>query len=183
MAVMQTSVCDFGWKAPDFSALGVDGKTYRLAEIKGPKGTLVMFICNHCPFVKANIARIVSDAKELAAHGIGTVAIMPNDPVNYVEDSYDNMKKFAVQHGFTFPYVYDETQEIARAYGAICTPDFYGFNAALELQYRGQLDDGRPNAPPSGARDLFDAMVQVAETGQGPRDQIPSMGCSIKWRN
>jgi peroxiredoxin len=175
-------VCDFGWKAPDFAAPGTDGKTYMLADIKGPRGTLVMFICNHCPYVKSAIGRIVRDAGELASHGIGTVAIMPNDTENYPEDSLPNMKEFARRNKFPFPYVIDETQQIARAYGAVCTPDFFGFNAGLELQYRGQIDDGRMNSDRVTTRDLFEAMVQVANTGQGPRHQVPSMGCSIKWR-
>jgi len=181
MAV-STPVCDFGWTAPDFSALGVDGRTYALTDVKGPKGTLVMFICNHCPYVTASIARIVGDAKALAAHGIGVIAINSNDSARYPEDSYDNMKSFAARHGIPFPYVFDETQDIAHAYGAACTPDFFGFNAAGELQYRGELDDARMSGRAPANRALFDAMVQIAETGRGPREQVPSMGCSIKWR-
>ena len=182
MAQMTTPVCDFGWKAKDFSAPGVDGKTHGLADVKGPKGTLVMFICNHCPFVKSSIGRIVRDAKALQERGVGVIAVMPNDTERYPDDSFENMKTFASEHGFTFPYVIDETQDIARAYGAICTPDFFGFNADLELQYRGQLDDGRPRGPEPTTRDLYEAMTQVAETGTGPAEQVPSMGCSIKWR-
>ncbi len=176
-------VCDFGWKAPDFTLRGVDGKTHSLSELKGSKGTLVAFICNHCPYVKAVIDRIVRDARDLEPLGVKTVAICSNDAVTYPEDSFDNMKRFAEQHGFTFPYLHDESQEVARRYGAVCTPDFFGFNADLELQYRGRLDESRKEAaPPHVRRDLFEAMKLIAETGQGPREQIPSIGCSIKWK-
>lgn len=176
-------VCDFGWKAPPFTLPGVDGKTYRLEDLRGKNGTLVMFICNHCPYVKAVIDRVVRDANELASYGVNTVAISSNDVVHYPEDSFDNMKRFAKVHGFTFPYLYDESQEVARAYDAVCTPDFFGFNGKLELQYRGRLDASRKEAGPADARrELFEAMVQIARTGNGPREQTPSMGCSIKWR-
>jgi peroxiredoxin len=176
-------VCDFGWKAPDFTLPGVDGKTYSLQELKGSKGTLVAFICNHCPYVQAVIDRLVRDARDLEPLGVKTVAICSNDAVNYPEDSFDNMKRFAEQHGFTFPYLHDESQEVARRYGAICTPDFFGFNADLELNYRGRLDESRKEAAaPHVRRDLFEAMKLIAETGQGPREQIPSIGCSIKWK-
>jgi peroxiredoxin len=178
----QAGICAFGWKARDFALKGVDGKSYALADVRGPKGTLVVFICNHCPYVKAAIGRIVEEAKALEALGIGTIAIMPNDTATYREDSFDNMKAFAATHRFTFPYVIDETQEVARAYGAQCTPDFFGFNAQDELQYRGRLDASRTTPVPGARRDLFEAMKAVAETGRGPADQIPSMGCSIKWR-
>jgi peroxiredoxin len=178
-----TPICNFGWKAPDFTLPAVDGKTYSLDAIKGKNGTLVMFICNHCPYVKAVIDRIVRDANELKSYGINTVAISSNDAVHYTEDSFDNMARFAKSHGFTFPYLYDESQEVARAYDAVCTPDFFGFNGALELQYRGRLDASRKEAgPPDAHRELFEAMKDIAETGQGPRQQIPSMGCSIKWK-
>ena len=182
MAV-STPVCDFGWTAPDFELKGIDGKTYRLADVRGPKGTLVIFLCNHCPYVKATIGRIVRDVDELAALGIGTVGIMSNDTVAYPEDSFENMKAFAREHNFGFPYVIDETQETARAYGAACTPDFFGFNAGLELQYRGRLDDGTMKVPAVTRRDLYEAMAEIARTGKGPRDQVSSMGCSIKWRD
>ncbi len=179
----QPPICNFGWKAPAFSLPGVDGKTVSLADIKGKDGTLVMFICNHCPYVKAVIDRVLRDAKELEAYGINTVAISSNDVEHYPEDSFDNMKRFAQAHRFTFPYLYDESQEVARAYDAVCTPDFFGFNGKLELQYRGRLDASRKEAGPEDARrELFDAMKQVAETGRGPREQTPSMGCSIKWK-
>ncbi len=179
----QTPICDFGWKAPAFTLPGVDGQTCSLDGLKGPRGTLVMFICNHCPYVKAVIDRIVRDAKDLAALGVNTVAICSNDATTHPDDSFENMKAFAREHGFTFPYLHDESQAIARAYDAVCTPDFFGFNADLELQYRGRLDaSGRDPASPDVRRDLYEAMKQIAETGQGPRDQIPSIGCSIKWK-
>jgi peroxiredoxin len=173
---------ELGWKAADFALKGVDGKTYRLADVRGPKGTLVAFICNHCPYVKAVIGRLAEEAKALKALGIGTIAIMPNDTKAYPADSFDNMQAFARQHGFTFPYVIDETQEVARAYGAVCTPDFFGFNARDELQYRGRLDASRTTLVPGARRDLYEAMKLVAETGRGPKEQMLSAGCSIKWR-
>jgi peroxiredoxin len=179
----QNSICAFGWKARDFALKGTDGKSYSLDDVRGPKGALVVFICNHCPYVKASIGRIVSDATALGELGIGTIAIMPNDTVTYREDSFDNMKALAARHRFTFPYVIDETQEVARAYGAQCTPDFFGFNAQDELQYRGRLDTSRTTPVPNARRDLFEAMKQVAETGRGPAEQVASMGCSIKWRD
>jgi peroxiredoxin len=178
-----TPICNFGWKAPPFSLPGVDGNTYSLADIKGQSGTLVMFICNHCPYVKAVIDRIVRDAKELQGYGINAVAISSNDAVHYPEDSFDNMKRFARTHGFTFPYLYDESQDVARAYDAVCTPDFFGFNDKLELQYRGRLDASRKEAGAADERrELFEAMRDIAKTGKGPREQIPSIGCSIKWK-
>ena len=182
MVSLQTSVCDFGWKAVDFDLPGVDGKRHSLASARGPNGLLVMFICNHCPYVKAVIDRIVRDCRELADHGVGSIAIMSNDPADYPEDSFDNMKRVAREKGFPFPYVFDETQEVAKAYGAVCTPDFFGFNAKLELQYRGRLDASRREAVPGAKRELYEAMLQIASTGQGPKEQTPSVGCSIKWR-
>jgi peroxiredoxin len=177
------NICAFGWKARDFELKGIDGKTYSLADIRGPKGTLVVFISNHCPYVKAAIARIVAEAKALREIGIGAIAIMPNDTNAYPEDSFDNMNTFAARHGFSFPYVIDMTQEVARAYGAQCTPDFFGFNAQDELQYRGRLDASRTTPVANTRRELFEAMKQVAETGHGPEYQMPSMGCSIKWKH
>jgi peroxiredoxin len=162
-----------GWKANDFALQGIDGKTYSLAEVRGPKGTLVVFICNHCPYVKASISRIVAEAKALRQIGIGTIAIMPNDTENYPEDSFDNMKTFAAR----------TTQDVARAYGAQCTPDFFGFNAQDELQYQGRLDASRMTPIADARRDLFEAMKQIADTGYGPKEQLPSMGCSIKWNH
>jgi peroxiredoxin len=183
MALAKPDICAFGWKARDFALNGVDGKTYTLADVRGPKGTLVVFICNHCPYVKASIGRIVTEAKVLREIGIGTIAIMPNDTEVYREDSFDNMRVFADKHGFAFPYVIDETQEVARAYDAQCTPDFFGFNAQDELQYRGRLDASRMTPAANCRRDLFEAMKQVPQTGHGPKEQLPSMGCSIKWKD
>jgi peroxiredoxin len=172
-----------GWKARDFALQGIDGKIYSLVDVRGPKGTLVVFICNHCPYVKASINRIVDEANALSEIGIGTIATMPNDTEAYPEDSFENMKAFAERHNFTFPYVIDTTQEVARAYDAQCTPDFFGFNAQDELQYRGRLDASRMTPIANARRDLFEAMKQIAETGLGPKDQLPSMGCSIKWKH
>ena len=183
MVSLQTPICNFGWKAVDFDLQGVDGKRYRLKDVRGEKGLLVMFICNHCPYVKAVRERIVRDCKELREHGIGSIAVMSNDPTDYPEDSLDNMKKIARHFNLPFPYVIDETQEIAEAYGAVCTPDFFGFNSKLELQYRGRLDASRTSTVPSARRDLFEAMLQIARTGHGPEEQIASMGCSIKWKH
>lgn len=176
-------VCDFGAPCHDFTLPGTDGRNYSLGDITGPKGTLVMFICNHCPYVQSIIDRIVRDASELQQAGIGVVAISANDVAEYPQDGPEQMKAEAEKHGFTFPYLYDETQLVARAYGAECTPDFFGYNANGELQYRGRLDASRRQATaPDSRRELFEAMTQIAETGKGPKDQIPSMGCSIKWR-
>jgi len=175
-------VCNFGWQAAAFDLPGVDGKRHALAGVRGPNGLLVMFICNHCPYVKAVLDRIVRDCGELSGHGIGSVAIMSNDPAEYAEDSFDQMQRVARDRKFSFPYVFDETQEVARAYGAVCTPEFFGFNAKLELQYRGRLDASRTTPVAGARRDLFEAMVGVAKTGRGPAEQIASVGCSIKWR-
>lgn len=182
MVRTETPVCDFGLAAPDFSLPGVDGKTHNLRGLRGPKGLLVMFICNHCPYVKAIRDRIIRDARDLQALGVGVVAISANDPTDYPEDSFDSMKRLAAELKLPFPYLYDETQEVAKTFGAVCTPDFFGYNADLKLQYRGRLDESRKEAAPNARRDLFEAMQQVAATGQGPREQIPSMGCSIKWK-
>ena len=183
MVSLETPVCEFGKPAVDFALPGVDGKIWTLNDCRGEKGLLVMFICNHCPYVKAVRERIVRDTRELLDHGIRSVAIMSNDPTDYPEDSFDNMKRAAEEYGFPFPYLLDESQAVARAYGAVCTPDFFGYNADLGLQYRGRLDESRKEtAAESVRRDLFEAMKQVAATGKGPDDQIPSMGCSIKWK-
>ena len=182
MVRMETPVCDFGWKAPDFTLSGVDGRTYSLQDVAGPNGLLVMFICNHCPYVKAVIQRIVRDVAELKTLGIGAVAIMSNDPAEYPEDSFENMQRVAADLAFPMPYVIDASQEVARRYGAVCTPDFFGFDRSLGLQYRGRLDASRKETAPDARRDLFEAMKQVAATQHGPAEQIPSMGCSIKWR-
>lgn len=183
MVSLETPVCEFGKPAVDFKLPGVDGRIWTLADCRGENGLLVMFICNHCPYVKAIRDRIVRDARELLEYGVKSVAIMSNDPSEYPEDSFENMKRVAEEYDFPFPYLLDETQEVAKAYGAVCTPDFFGYNARLELQYRGRLDASRKEAAPPGVRrELFEAMKQIALTGQGPREQIPSMGCSIKWR-
>jgi len=183
MVSLQTPICDFGAPAPDFSLPGVDGRIWTLAECAGERGLLVMFICNHCPYVKAVQQRIVRDVRELRDLGVNAVAIMSNDPADYPEDSFENMQRVAAQFAYPFPYLLDETQTVAKAYGAVCTPDFFGYNADLGLQYRGRLDESRKETAGEGVRrDLFEAMKRVAETGEGPREQIPSMGCSIKWR-
>jgi peroxiredoxin len=181
MASLNPPVCDFGWRAPDFNLQNTDGSTISRDLIMGKNGLLVMFICNHCPYVKAIFPRLVADVRDLKMFGINTVAIMSNDPKDYQEDSFENMKKIACEMEFSFPYLLDKTQAVARAYDAICTPDFFGFNNQGELQYRGRFDESRKETAPNSTRDLFRAMKQVAETGQGPREQIPSIGCSIKW--
>jgi len=183
MVSLQPPLCDFGWKALDFDLPGVDGVRYQLANARGEKGLLVMFICNHCPYVKSIRDRLVRDTLELKQLGINSIAIMSNDPAEYDEDSFENMRLVSEQYGYPFPYVWDETQQIAKNYGAVCTPDFFGFNANMELQYRGRLDASRKEAAPDAPRDLFAAMKQVAQTGHGPREQIASMGCSIKWKS
>ncbi len=184
MALLTTPVCDFGTKAIDFNLPGVDGRSWSLTEAMGEKGLLVMFICNHCPYVKAIQERIVRDTDEIKKLGIGSVAIMPNDPSDYPEDSFENMQKLAKQLNFSFPYLFDETQEVAKQYNAICTPDFFGYNSQYELQYRGRLDSsGNAAASTDTTRELFEAMKLIAETGHGPAHQVPSMGCSIKWKS
>ena len=183
MVSLETPICDFGAPAIDFELPGVDGKLWTLDQCRGDKGLLVMFICNHCPYVKAIRDRLVRDTRELMQHGVNSVAIMANDPTEYPEDSFENMKKVAEQADFPFPYLLDETQAVAKAYGAVCTPDFFGYNADLQLQYRGRLDASRKEpAAADSRRDLFEAMLAVARTGHGPAEQIPSMGCSIKWK-
>ncbi len=183
MAARETPVCDFGRPAVDFALPGVDGRIWTLEHCRGSRGLLVMFICNHCPYVKAVRDRIVRDCRELRGHGVNAVAIMSNDPTDYPEDSFDNMKRVATDLDLPFPYLLDASQEVARAYGAVCTPDFFGYNADLQLQYRGRLDASRrETAPPDARRELFEAMVEVARTGRGPVQQVPSIGCSIKWR-
>ena len=180
----QTPVCDFGWKAPAFRLPATDGKIYDLDDLRGPNGTLVMFICNHCPYVQAVLDRIIRDASDLAALGVTSVAISSNDAAAYPEDSFPRMREMAQAHGLPFPYLYDESQDVARRYGAACTPDFFGFDRDLGLQYRGRLDaSGKNPAPPGVRRELFEAMKGVAQTGRGPADQTPSLGCSIKWKD
>ena len=182
MVSLQPPVCDFDVPAIDFNLPGVDGKNWTLKDCMGENGLLVMFICNHCPYVKSIRDRIVRDANDLKVKGVNCVAIMSNDPNEYEEDSFENMKKISDEFGFPFPYLIDGTQDVAKAYGAVCTPDFFGYNNEFELQYRGRLDESRKEAAdPNVKRDLFAAMSAVAETGKGPEEQIPSMGCSIKW--
>lgn len=177
-------LCDFGWKPSDATLPGTDGKDHSILDMAGPNGLVVVFICNHCPYVVAVIDRIVRDAQALAAHGVGFVAISSNDVEAYPQDSFDKMKEFAADHGLPFPYLYDESQAVARAWDAVCTPDFFGFNKDGALQYRGRLDESRKQAAADDVRrDLYEAMKQVAETGQGPREQIASIGCSIKWKD
>ena len=177
----ESPICDFDLPAVDFKLTGVDGKQYDLNSLQGPNGLLIMFICNHCPYVKSIINRIIRDASELHKLGINSVGIMSNDPNEYEEDSFENMKKIASDLNFPFPYLIDETQEVARSYGAVCTPDFFGYNKNLGLQYRGRLDESRKESVTDAKRELFEAMRAIAETGKGPVNQIPSMGCSIKW--
>ena len=183
MVLVRTPICDFGWGPPTFALPGIDGKIYDLDTVRGPNGTLLMFICNHCPYVKAVVTRLVADVKVLQDEGIGVAAIMPNAKEIVEADTFDNMKVFAKTDGFTFPYLIDETQETAAAYEAVCTPDFFCFNADDQLQYRGRLDNSGAKPAPDGARrELVEAMRTIIQTGQGPLDQIASMGCSIKWR-
>jgi len=175
-------VCDFGLPAPDFDLPATDGKRYTRDGLACPNGLLVMFICNHCPFVKAVLDKLVRDAGELKTHGIGSVAISSNDPADYPEDSFDNMRALAQRMRFPFPYLWDESQAVAKAYGAVCTPDFFGYNSKLQLQYRGRLDDSGRSPKPDAPRELYKAMLEVARTGKGPASQTASVGCSIKWR-
>ena len=176
-------VCNFGEKAHDFTLPATDGRTYSLADLKGPNGTLIVFMCNHCPYVKAVIDRLIRDANDLKALGVNTIAISSNDATAYPADSFENMRRWAEEKRFPFPYLHDESQAVARAYGAVCTPDFFGYDAGLGLQYRGRLDESKRDQAPNARRELFEAMRQVAETGQGPKEQVPSMGCSIKWKH
>jgi peroxiredoxin len=172
-----------GAPAPDFRLPATDGRTYTLADVAGAKGTVIVFMCNHCPYVKAVIDRLVSDAAALMAEGIGFAAVCSNDARSYPDDSFPNMKRFAETHRLPFAYLHDESQQVARAYGAVCTPDFFGFDAERKLRYRGRLDEGRTGPPPKGAkRELLEAMRAIARTGSGPAQQNPSVGCSIKWK-
>ena len=183
MALSSPPVCNFGWEAPSFSLPATNGNTYRLQDLTGSKGTLIMFICNHCPYVLAVLERIKRDAVDLQALGIGVAAICSNDPDAYPADNFPAMQAMAAKEGFSFPYLHDESQTVARAYDAVCTPDFFGFDGKLGLQYRGRLDasGARPGSEDT-PRELFEALRQVAETGNGPENQVPSMGCSIKWK-
>lgn len=176
-------VCDFGLKAPDFRLKGTDGSMHGLQDLKGPKGTVIAFICNHCPYVQTILDGLIQDAKDLAAIGVATIAICSNDATAYPEDGFEKMVELAGRKQFPFPYLHDQSQEVAQSYGAICTPDFFGYNADLELQYRGRLDASGKAGSPGAKRELVLAMREVALTGQGPRDQTPSIGCSIKWKH
>ena len=181
MAV-SSPICNFGEKSYDFSLHSTDNKLIKLNDIKGENGYLIMFICNHCPYVQAIISFLVNDAKYLQSIGIKSVAIMSNDTKNYPEDSFENMKKFANENSFSFPYLYDKNQQVAKEYSAVCTPDFFGYNKNSELQYRGRILDAKKLKPVhNGNTELRKAMKLIAETGKGPQEQIPSMGCSIKW--
>ncbi len=183
MAALETPEVEIGAKAPDFALPGTDGQTHRLADAAGSNGLLVIFMCNHCPYVQKQLDRIIETAKALQAMDIGVVAISANDAEHYPEDSFDNMRKLARDKSFPFPYLHDESQEVAKAYGAVCTPDFFGYNANLELQYRGRLDTSWMDMVEDGRRELLEAMRQIAESGQGPQQQNPSVGCSIKWKD
>ena len=180
--LLDTPICDFGLKAPDFALISHDKKSYSRDNLAGGNGLLIAFICNHCPYVKAIIANFVSDAKRLQTIGVQTVAIMPNNYITHPEDNPERMGEFAAQHNFVFPYLVDESQSVAKAYGAVCTPDFFGFNSKLELQYRGRLDNLTMGKEGTRTPELFDSMSKIANTGRGPENQIASMGCSIKWK-
>jgi len=181
---LNTPLCDFGLKAKPFSLLGIDNKLWTLDKAKGENGLLIMFICNHCPYVKAILPRLINDLSELQKYGINSIAISSNDVVNYPQDSFEEMKKLSVLYSFTFPYIFDESQSIAKSYNAICTPDFFGFNRELELQYRGRFDStGREETPPiDNKKDLYEAMKLISETQKGPEKQFSSIGCSLKWK-
>ena len=182
MALTKTPICDFGKKAEGFNLKSTENKMISLNDVKGENGTLIMFICNHCPYVLATIKETVKNCKELESNGIKSIAIMSNDPKVYEEDSFENMIQFAINNEFNFPYVIDETQEIGNAYGAVCTPDFFGYNKNLELQYRGRIRELKNLIPVKvGESELLKAMKMIAKTGEGPKEQFPSMGCSIKW--
>ncbi len=182
MALTKTPICNFGEKAKDFKLKSTDNKQISLKDVKGENGTLVMFICNHCPYVKAIIKDLVNDIKSLEEIGIKSVGIMSNDVKNYPEDSFENMISFSKLNNFSFPYLIDETQDVAKKYGAVCTPDFFGYNNNMELQYRGRIRELKNLQPiGNGDTDLKKAMKLIAETGNGPKNQIPSMGCNIKW--
>tara|TARA_Y100000590_G_scaffold164193_1_gene188150 strand:+ start:43 stop:600 length:558 start_codon:yes stop_codon:yes gene_type:complete len=184
MTLTKTPICNFGKKAENFKLRSTENKIVSLNDVRGKNGTLIMFICNHCPYVKAVIENIVEDVKKFQNFGIKSVAICSNDVKNYPEDSFENMIKFSENHKFNFPYLFDETQEIAKNYGAVCTPDFFGYNKNLELQYRGRIRELKELKPVrDGDSDLYKSMKQIAETGKGPIEQIPSMGCNIKWIN
>ena len=183
MPALTTPICDFGWKAPSFELLGTDGKNHSFSNIRGTNGSLVMFICNHCPYVQSILDQLAVEASVMKKKGIGCVAINSNDYDAYPDDSFENMQKISKKYGFSFPYLIDDKQDIARKYKSVCTPDFFGFNSDLELQYRGRFDDRKTSKQMSAnSSELFKAMIEIARTGNGPAKQIPSVGCSIKWR-
>lgn len=179
--LLDTPICDFGWSAPEFTLKDPDGNSFAMSDHLGEKGLLIIFLCNHCPYVQAIAERIADDTNWLMQNGIGVLAVMSNDYRHLKVDSPPNMKKFAQHAGWKFPYLVDEDQSVGKAYNAVCTPDFFGFNKSGELQYRGRLDDARMGNPPGRRKELVKAMLQIGETGQGPRQQVPSIGCSIKW--
>ena len=182
MPPLKTPICDYGIIAKDFKLNSTDNKLVSLNDVKGDSATLIMFICNHCPYVKAIIEDIVEDCKNLEKLGVKAVAISANDSINYPEDNFENMIKFSKDHKFNFPYLFDQTQNVAKSYDAVCTPDFFGFNHNLELQYRGRIRELKNLKPiRAGDSDLFNAMKQIAKTGKGPEKQVSSIGCSIKW--
>jgi peroxiredoxin len=184
MVSLNTPLCDFGWKAQPFNLLGVDGETWTLDKVRGKNGLLIMFICNHCPYVKAILPRLINDLSELNQFGIKSIAISSNDVENYPDDSFEKMKNLSISNNFSFPYVFDDSQSVAKSYNAICTPDFFGFNKNLELQYRGRFDStGRETEPPIiNQRDLYEAMKMISITQKGPKTQFSSIGCSLKWK-
>lgn len=182
MVALETPVIEENFIAPNFKLKGVDGKIYSLNDVKGENGLLIMFICNHCPYVDAIKHKIVNDCNQLKEQGVNAIAIMPNNTAQYADDSFEKMKIFSDENNFPFPYVIDEKQDVAKSYGAVCTPDFFGFNRYLELQYRGRIDSSGINNNPSAERDLYNAMMQIAQLDKGPRVQHPSIGCSIKWK-
>ena len=182
MAAATPPICNFDWPAPDFTLPATDGRSLSLDAIKGENGVLIMFICNHCPFVRSISDKLASEGGALMELGIGVAAICSNDATSHPADSFENMAIFAEENKFPFPYLHDESQDVARSYGAVCTPDFFGFNADLGLQYRGRLDKSGMNRVPDAPRELYEAMKAVAATGQGPQEQTPSIGCSIKWK-
>ena len=181
MPALNTPVCEFGWKAQNFSLQSTSNEIVELNKARGQNGTLIMFICNHCPYVVSALDEIIFEAKELNKNDIAVIAISSNDVSTHPDDSFENMQALSVDKKLPFPYLYDETQEVAKTYDAACTPDFFGFNSELSLQYRGRLNNKR-ESPNEIRRELYSAMIEIAKTGKGPREQIPSMGCSIKWK-
>lgn len=179
--LLETPNCDYGWQAPDFTLKDAYGETVTMSEYMGENGLLIVFICNHCPYVQAVAERFAEDAKTLQDEGVNVLAVMSNDYETYEEDSPENMRLFAEDKGFTFPYLVDADQEVGKKYGAVCTPDLFGFNNKGELQYRGRVDNIAVNGNEERVPEMLNAMRMVAETGKGPEEQAPSMGCSIKW--